>query len=159
MRDNFKDYIDKNADEFQHTFDADKGWKDFKKSQPKSSSKRIWLVAASVTMLLTAGIVFLNLDSGSEQELTEIQEIEMFYQDQIDQMTQLVVNLSDDEEILYDLEMMDKAFAEVKADLNDDAASEEVLEAMMNHYRLKVKILERMLEEIRENETEDISRL
>jgi hypothetical protein len=46
---------------------------------------------------------------------------------------------------------MDKAFDEIKKDLQDDAANEEVIEAMMNHYRLKLEILERMLDEIKEH--------
>lgn len=159
MRDNFKDLIDQHADQFEHSFDPEKGWNEFQKRRPKSNVRTVWMIAASVALLLSVGLAFMNLSEESNEQLSELEEIELFYEGQIDQMTQLVKNLSGDEEILYDLKEMDQAFEEVKADLNDDAASQEVIEAMMNHYRLKLKILERMLEEIKDDEKEDISML
>ena len=51
---------------------------------------------------------------------------------------------------------MDRAFAELKQDLKDNADNAEVIAAMMNHYRLKLQILEKMLNEIQEeNESEE----
>jgi hypothetical protein len=40
---------------------------------------------------------------------------------------------------------MDKVFEELKEDLRDNAANEEVIEAMIQNYRLKLDILEEML--------------
>lgn len=160
MQDNFKSFAEGSSKEFEFPFDAEKGWSDFQSRQPKTKNKFVWMVAAGLTLLISAGLVFTNLDTESSEEISEWQEIENFYQGQIDEMTTLVSNLSDDEEILFDLEEMDQAFAEIKKDLKDDAANAEVIEAMMDHYRLKLSILEKMLEEIRDNdEQKDISRI
>ena len=155
MRDNFKKYIEDQSEDFKFSFDTDKGWKGWQKKQPKSSKRTIWMVAASLLLLMVAAVVLMAEDETQPQKLSEWQEVEMFYQGQINQMTTLVGKPSTDKEILYDLEQMDRAFAETQADLKDDAANEEVIEAMMNHYRLKLSILEKMLEEIRENHDEE----
>ena len=155
MQDNFKGYIEKNIDEFDHSFDVDKGWADFsKKNTPKKSKTLLWAVAASVVLLMSVFGVNFMMESNAPKQLSEWEEVELFYQNQIDDMTILVTSYSSDKSLLYDLEEMDKAFLEIKNDLQDDAANEEVIEAMMNHYRLKLEILEKMLDEIREdNET------
>jgi len=157
MQDNFKDYIDRNADEFAYAFDAEKGWQDFESRKPKKRfNPHVWMVAASISLLMLLGVAWVYYPGAPPQELTEWQEAELFYQQQIDNMTVMVKQVTDDEEILYDLEEMDKAFAELKEDLKDNADNAEVIEAMMNHYRLKLQILEQMLEEIQErNESEE----
>lgn len=157
MQDNFKDHINDNLNEFQFEFDADKGWQDFNKRRSKGSNNWVWMVAASLALLVSAVIVFNSIKEQPSEELSEWQEVEQFYESQINQMTVLVSSLAKDNDILYDLEEMDRAFEEVKADLSDDMASEEVIEAMMMHYRLKLDILEKMLEEIRKNDEEEIS--
>lgn len=162
MRDNFKKYAEDHIEGFDHSFDVEAGWSDFQKRNPEKKNKwQLMMIAASVTLLISVGVVFFLNQKQQPQELSEWQEVQLFYQTQIQDMTTLVTNMTDDDQILYDLEEMDQAFAELKADLKDDAANEEVIEAMMNHYRLKLRILEQMLEEIRdENESEkDISLL
>lgn len=160
MRDNFKKYVEQNGDDFNHSFDVNQGLNDLIKRQNQGKSpRRFFLAAASVTLAIALSAAF-YLSSQPKAEVSEWAEVENFYERQIEDMTQLVVNLSQDQDILYDLEQLDQAFAEVKADLKDDAANEEVIEAMMNHYRLKLSILEKMLEEIKEsNEDENISKL
>lgn len=155
MQDNFKGYIEKNIDEFDHSFDVDKGWANFsKKNTPKKSKIVVWAVAASVALLVGVFGANFMLENSAPKQLSEWEEVELFYQNQIDDMTILVTNYSSDKSLLNDLEEMDNAFLEIKNDLQDDAANEEVIEAMMNHYRLKLEILEKMLDEIREdNET------
>ena len=56
--------------------------------------------------------------------------------------------------LIEDFTEMDKAFLELKEDLKDDVDNEEVVEAMINNYRLKLKILERIMIEIEEKDNE-----
>ena len=44
---------------------------------------------------------------------------------------------------------LDGILRELKEDLNDDADNQEVVEAMMQNYMLKLEILEDMLEQIK----------
>lgn len=62
-------------------------------------------------------------------------------------------------EIDTELIELDNVFTELKEDLNDNADNEEVIEAMIQNYRLKLDILEEMLHRIKQsqepqNETE-----
>ena len=154
MQDNFKQHIDKNIDEFDHSFDLNKGWSEFAKKRVPKSRRWVWSVAASFALLIGVFGAYFIIQTEEPRQLSEWDEVELFYQAQINDMTQLVRNITDDESILYDLDEMDRAFAEVKEDLQDDAANEEVIEAMMNHYRLKLEILEMMLDEISEEDDE-----
>jgi hypothetical protein len=49
------------------------------------------------------------------------------------------------EDINIEFEELDQVFDELKADLRDDAANEEVVEAMIQNYRIKLEILEEIL--------------
>ena len=151
MRDNFKEYIEGNIEEFDSSFDVNRGWSNFQKKNAPKRKLTWWAVAASIALLVSVFGMTLLIEKSESRELSEWEEVELFYQNQIDGMTLLVKNQTSDESILYDLEEMDKAFDEIKKDLQDDAANEEVIEAMMNHYRLKLEILERMLDEIKEH--------
>jgi uncharacterized protein YqiB (DUF1249 family) len=53
-----------------------------------------------------------------------------------------------------DMEMvdLDKVYAELKEDLKDNAHNEEVIEAMIQNYRLKLDILEEMLYQLKESQ-------
>ena len=60
----------------------------------------------------------------------------------------LVKSQVKDPRVIEDLEAMDKAFAELKGDLEDNVDNEEVVAAMMENYQLKLRILEEILSEL-----------
>ena len=49
------------------------------------------------------------------------------------------------EESQFDLTELDSIYSSLREDLKDDVANEEVIEAMVQNYRLRVEILEEML--------------
>jgi hypothetical protein len=88
----------------------------------------------------------------------ELQEAQFYYEEIIDAKLIRVKNQVDDPALLQDIEELDKAFQELKKDLKEDVDNHEVVLAMIDNYRLKLKILERILEDIEESEyEEDIS--
>ena len=52
-------------------------------------------------------------------------------------------------DIKRDLSELDAIFLELKKDLNDNANNQEVIEAMIQNYMMKLEILEDMLEQIK----------
>ena len=58
-----------------------------------------------------------------------------------------------EEEIRYDIAELDRAYVELKQDLNEDLANREIVEAMIQNYRLKLKVLESILEQLHKTET------
>lgn len=159
MQDNFKDYIHDHRQELEHSFDADKSWEDFQQNhKAKRRHWPKWAVAATVSLLLGTMAVWVELNQRSPmaaeepQQLTEWQEAELYYQNEISEMTHEVKAHTNDEEMLKDLEHMDQAMADIKEDLKDGVANELVIEALMDHYRLKLTILQEMLSQIKEQE-------
>ena len=116
---------------------------------------RIWLrIAASVIMLVTSGILVFNymnkISSGEREQVSEFIETEGYYSSLIQQKYELIRNTDQeiDPVILQDLDGLDKALLELKDDLKDDADNQEVVEAMVRNYRVKLMILEKILDEL-----------
>jgi hypothetical protein len=88
----------------------------------------------------------------------ELIEAEAYYTSLIDLKKDEVFRLTASHpEIRYEIDMemvdLDRVFSELKDDLKDNADNEEVIEAMIQNYRLKLDILEEMLLQL--NQTND----
>ena len=51
--------------------------------------------------------------------------------------------------MIYDLNQLDSLYTELKSDLRDNIANQEVIDAMIQNYRLRISILEELLSEIK----------
>lgn len=86
----------------------------------------------------------------------ELIEAEAYYSSMIDQKKDEVYRLAAGNpevrhEVDNELVDLDRVFNELKEDLKDNAANEEVIEAMIQNYRLKLEILEDMLQALNES--------
>jgi len=93
-------------------------------------------------------------------EASELLEAELWYGGQIATAQEELVRLTADlpglrEEINAELAGLDTAYAELKRDLGDEAANEEIIAAMIQNYRMKLMILEDILAQVRENKPEE----
>jgi len=80
----------------------------------------------------------------------KLQEAENYYSSLIENKKQELFRLASTtpdvkKDINMEMEELDKTFRELKADLNDNADNQEVIEAMIGTYQLKLRILEDML--------------
>lgn len=85
----------------------------------------------------------------------ELREAEAFYSARISNNLQRIATLTSNrpgllESVNTDIEELDIAYGELKKDLGDNAANTEVVEAMIQNYRLKLDILEQILSQIEE---------
>jgi hypothetical protein len=55
-------------------------------------------------------------------------------------------------EFLHDMSHIDSICTDIKKDLKDNVSNQEVIEALINNYRIKIQILEDMLGQLRQNE-------
>lgn len=157
MRDSFKDHIENTREDFElYPFDSDQGWADLsKKIKPQSEKKDPWRafgVAACFACIIGCTIFFMN----PVEPKNEMAEMEQYYNAEINQKVTLIKSQLGDDSILKDLEAMDAAFAELKTDLKDNVDNEEVVTAMMENYRLKLKILEEILSELEKEKSEEV---
>ena len=123
-----------------------------------------WLrVAAAVAMIFagsTAGIYFLTgeraeADQFASELYQEIQETEQYYNQMVSQRYEelkpfLMENPGAEEMLSLDMEELDEVYKELKEDLKDNASNPEVIEAMILNYRVKLEILEDLLNQLKE---------
>lgn len=158
MRDSLKDHIENNREDFElYPFDTEKGWNEISGIIPSESRKNDpWQVIGKVAcfaFVIAGAIFFMNPQSKASNELAEL---ESYYNGEINQKITLVKSKLKDDRILKDLQLMDLAFAELKADLKDNVDNQEVITAMMENYQLKLQILEQILSELEKEKSEEV---
>ena len=128
-----------------------------------------WLrVAAAIAMIFagsTAGIYFLSGGKTDANRLgneiyLEMQETEQYYGLMVSQRYEelkpyLVGDPVANEMLTADMEELDNVYTELKKDLKDNASNPEVVEAMILNYRVKLEILEDLLNQLKEKENQD----
>ena len=128
-----------------------------------------WLrVAATIAIIFagsSAGIYFLTGERGvssqySNELYLEMQETELYYTQMVAQRyNELEPFLAENpaaREMLYtDMEELDEVYEELKNDLKDNVSNPEVIEAMILNYRVKLEILEDLLNQLKEKENQD----
>jgi hypothetical protein len=87
----------------------------------------------------------------------QLKEAEAFYTSQINALyleaqPMLTANPDLQSELNSDIAQIDCIYADLKKDLKDNIANQEVVEALIRNYTIKIKILEDMLAILRENE-------
>ena len=128
-----------------------------------------WLrVAAAIAVIFagsTAGIYFLTggnarSDLYSNELYMEMQETEQYYNQMVNQRyNELQPFLAADpvakEMLTTDMEELDEVYEELKNDLKDNVSNPDVIEAMILNYRVKLEILEDVLNQLKEKENQD----
>jgi hypothetical protein len=128
-----------------------------------------WLrIAAAVAVIFagsTAGIYFLTGENAKQDQYgselyKEMVETEQYYSqmvaDRYDELKPLLASNPAASEMLdADMEELDEVYGELKEDLKDNADNTEVIEAMILNYRVKLEILEDLLNQLKEKENQD----
>lgn len=133
-----------------------------------SWSTYIWRVAAALLISVSSILVYewydheevivINTNNPIEEVNTqekiinpELAEAEAYYSgkinNQLSELKKYTVSYPGlEEEVTTDLDDLDLAFVELQAELDNNVANEEVIEAMIENYQIKTEILEDILE-------------
>jgi hypothetical protein len=128
-----------------------------------------WLrIAATVALIFaasSAGIYFLtgekaNQDRYSSELYIEMMETEQYYSQMVSERYRelkpfLTANPAAEEMLSTDMDELDEVYSELKEDLKDNASNPEVIEAMILNYRVKLEVLEDLLNQLKEKENQD----
>jgi len=163
MDDELKRYVDDfevPGEGFEELWSGiDKGLEAKKAKRVSLHYRKLLAIAAMLVLAVGIAWVSLKVDSAGNTiaKAPEWLETEEFYSAQIREKMQVLETKRGelDQTVFEDLEMLDKAFTELKEDLQDNADNEEVIEAMIQNYRIKLQILEEILQEIEADETEE----
>lgn len=169
MEDKLKKYIDEHRSEFElPAQELNQLWTGIEDELPLEEKSNIiamiqWSmrVAAAAIVIFGVWLVFTPDENGSEmladlkkaQLAPELVEADQYYSVMIQEKKSLVAASNEDLDqlIVDDFHVLDSVFFELKQDLKDDADNEEVIEAMIQNYRIKLKILDNMLEMLQKN--------
>lgn len=121
------------------------------------------LRAAAVAILVTLSSLWTweHVLSPDTKKMTlsevspEYRQVEQYYVQQVNLMENEIKNIEigNDEEqqkmFLYELEVMDQTYEDLKKDLKDNPNDERVINAMIEHYQKKTEVMNYILEQLK----------
>ena len=162
MKDNMEQFIRENRAAFDDLEPSSHVWEHIDRSLPVKRGARIirwqrFAVAASI--LLLVGLVgFFSFQQGKQQGVAitlaeispELGEAEAYYQSEINNKMALLASLAPDHEVTHDLKEAESFLQELKTELKDVSPGEReiVIQAMIENYRTRLDILERVLDRL-----------
>jgi hypothetical protein len=164
-----EDFIRQNREGLNQRNPSPEVWKGIRRNLPGHRSVIIkWFAAAAVILVIvTAGVLRYtkgNKDgyvNHSEALLMknnpQLRETEFYYNNLVNSLyNEVVPQLTGypdvRKEFLHDMSQIDSICTDIKKDLRDNVSNQEVIEALINNYRIKIQILEEMLDQLRQNE-------
>ena len=125
-----------------------------------------WLWKAAVIVIVAGAGLTLILRTintpgrNVDPQITAVRETYLYYNSQISLLyAEAGPLLTENPDISLELDKsmgeLDSLSAEIRKDLNDNIANEEVVEALIRNYRLRIQLLEDMLVLMKEKETEN----
>ena len=168
--DRLEDHIRMNREAMDHYSPPPRIWKKIRSSiHGSNTALRNWLsVAAMIIVILgTALVLFRKGYSGTEgrsfrandqtHENSQLKESEMYYTNLLNSLLLeatplLTANPEIEKELVTDISHLDSLCLEIKKDLKDNVANQEVVEALIQNYRIKIRLLEDMLKILKEDE-------
>lgn len=164
MKDELEKYIIENKREFDENkldeVDKLKLWSHISDELPEQSKKiiSIWKkpvfqIAASIILLLGFSFSFMmNNSNNNENSIVneELYEIDNHYKLLVDNQIQLIKNNSnlskrDQDDFLLLIDDLDEEYNKLKTELNTGVNNERIIEAIINNYRKKIKLMENLL--------------
>ena len=172
QRDPLEEFVHQNREAFDSEHPGLGVWSNIERQldrQPQlraiQSGRRFlyWRIAAAIALLLIAGGIGreLGMQAMQEQQAAMLEqaapdfgETEAFYQETIAQAKARLTGYEVDPVLESDLDQLDKAMTELREELADAPPAERrmLVENLINHYRLKLNLLERILQRLQEAE-------
>jgi hypothetical protein len=173
--DRLEEYIKNNIDNLNIYSPSPAIWRGIRRGL--NSGKRpavFWIsIAASVAILIATSVISYQAGKGgrdidgsktSDRGLTnvsqQLKEAEVYYNNQINILYKeaaplLTTNPELESELNYDLTQIDSICIDLRKDLKDNVANQEVVEALIQNYLIKIEILKEMLAILKEKENEN----
>jgi hypothetical protein len=170
--DRLEEYIRKNREDLDRYSPSNEIWNRINRNIRKGRINRTrWLSAAAMIIVIftTAALFYLGEDKRNFGVISrngdalimkanpDLKETEIYYNNLVNNLyneaTPLLTGYPDiEKELFSDLSQLDSICTDIKKDLKDNVANQEVIEALISNYRIKIHILEDMLSILKENE-------
>jgi hypothetical protein len=178
-QDKLEQFVIENRDEFDVYEPGDELWDRIQKPSPKVIKlnwKTIAIRVAAVVVIFIASYFFhdmmqseksshiaqqkIEMDDQQVELVQVLMEAEIYYSSQINSAKDEIFRLSGNnqeliDDINFDMVELDEVFQELKDDLKDNSDNEEVIEAMIQNYRIKLQVLEEILNQLEKTKNPD----
>ncbi len=176
MKDKLEKFIMENREKFDTHQPDPKVWKKIEagiKMKKPLNWRFVLSRAAAVLLIFVAsymihefinkGFPRINLAKNKDVEIPELKEAENYYSrllnEKLDEIKPMITGCPAlEEELNYDLSQLDSLYKELKNDLKDNIANQEVVDAMIQNYRMRLSILEEILSELKPDDDESIKK-
>jgi len=120
------------------------------------------VILGTAIILIRPGYVRINTrivekySEADDRESPQLKETEIYYNNLVNSLyseatPMLTANPEIKKEFFSDISHLDSICSEIKKDLKDNVANQEVVEALIQNYRIKIRLLEEMLTMLKEN--------
>ena len=167
--DKLESFIQQHREEFDAKTPNVEIWSKIERQMDGRSLRRLKIrrklsMAAGVAALLSAGFLLGNYSGGLSQQqdslarveeiVPELPKLEKFYHQEFQKKYQQLVSYDYDSGINDDLAEIDQAMSELKMELLNapKGLEKEILQNLIESYKMKIKILERVLEQFQGDE-------
>lgn len=182
-QDNFKQFIEEHRSDFDTEMPSEQLWDKLnsrleEQQEKKKTRSILWysMRVAAVFAIVAATYVFVSMYTGkqehvsvkdkidiTDEQVAELMEAEAFYTAQVNERRQEVFQLISHQpdvkqDITNDLTELDSAYADLKTELKDNVANEQIIDAMIQNYRIRLEILENLLQRIKQTQVGNNSR-
>jgi hypothetical protein len=171
--DKLEEHIRKNREDLDRYSPPEGIWKGVsKRLKSRTFSTRQWLsIAALITVILGTAVIFFkpqyrwsdrNDQAGQTDELAQfppqLRETEVYYNNLVNTLYTkatplLTKNPEIRKELNNDLSHLDSICIDLKKDLKDNVSNQDVVEALIQNYRIKIQILEDLLSVMKDKES------
>ncbi|ADR20888.1 hypothetical protein MATR_14860 [Marivirga tractuosa] len=158
VTDKLEQFIKDNRNDFDSGFNPENSWSkiESKISTKKSNSRSIWMMAASIVLILSLAWLIYDraqlTDKINELESLSVNnkpysEIESYYQQNIEEKTILVNHISAEKniEVNTDLKSLNKKYEELKAKVKKQGGHPQLVNAMIQNLQTQIEVLEQQL--------------
>lgn len=156
MEDRLEKYVLQHRDEFDLMEPTDALWQGIEKKMKKGKRYSIRFYASRVAAVAAIFVVSFMVQklffsqSDIYKEIPELAEAKNYYSGlivaKLEEVKPMLNEFPDiEQELEYDLTELDSVYRSLQEDLKDNVANQEVIEAMIENYRLRINILEEMM--------------
>ncbi len=170
--DKLEEHIKNNREDLDRYTPSSDIWSRIDKSLNREKTRfPKWLSIAAMLIVIMGSALFIyqgrnkttwmkganNIEAQQEKANPQLKETEIYYNNLVNSLYReatplLTGNPEIKKELNTDISHLDSLCTEIRKDLKDNVANQEVVEALILNYRIKIRLLEDMLVILRENE-------
>jgi hypothetical protein len=170
--DELEKFVSENRKDLDQYSPSENIWKEIESGiKRRKTSRIIWFSSAAMVLIILGTTAIFHryfTDPLSPKPLNnenlllinsdpQVREAEIYYSNLIkDLYNEALPMLTSDpelkQELNSDLSKLDTICLEIKKDLKDNVSNQEVIEALINNYRIKIRILNDMLDLLKQDE-------